>query len=317
MKQADIDIVLEVLKALKEPISPTLIYHKAQELYQQGKIKNKFKWGGKTPGQSCSSDIYRALKETPDQLPFIKVQDKPVLIALKDQNSPPPKPTKENPPREPILKERVLHPCLSYIAYHQWGFYTKTIYHEESKKSKKGMDKWIYPDMVGVSFAYKDFESPHVRSFIKKFDTLPIKLVSFELKRELDLSSCREAYFQAISNSSWAHAGYLVAGKLDRNNKDLMELLKQLNQSFGIGVIVLDIERMEQSAILLSAKEKENLDYQTLSKLAERNDNFNKFLKSVADFEIENPQRYKHEFDPVLSLEELLKHIENSSNKGF
>ncbi len=110
------------------------------------------------------------------------------------------------------------------------------------------MDKWIYPDMVGVSFAYKDFESPNVRSFIKKFDTLPIKLVSFEL----------------------------------------------------IGVIVLDIERIEQSAVLLSAKEKENLDYQTLAKLAQRNENFDKFLKSVADFEIENPQRYKHEFDSIL-----------------
>ncbi|WP_121756866.1 hypothetical protein [Helicobacter felis] len=301
MKQTDIDIVVEVLKIIGEPISPNHIYGRAQELYKQGKIKHMFQWGGKTPEQSCSATIYEALK-IPDKLPFIKVQDKPkVLIALKDSSLLTPKPApKEQPPKEPVCKERDLHPRLSYIAYHQWGLYTKTIYHEESKKSKKGMDKWIYPDMVGVSFAYKDFESPNVRSFIKKFDTLPIKLVSFELKRELDLASCREAYFQAISNSSWAHAGYLVAGTLDRNNKDLMELLKQLNQSFGIGVIVLDIERIEQSAVLLSAKEKENLDYQTLAKLAQRNENFDKFLKSVADFEIENPQRYKHEFDSIL-----------------
>ncbi|WP_158655751.1 hypothetical protein [Helicobacter cynogastricus] len=34
--------------------------------------------------------------------------------------------------------------------------------------------------------------------------------------------------------------------------------------------------------------------------LAQRNENFDKFLKSVADFEIENPQRYKHEFDSIL-----------------
>ncbi|WP_104637590.1 hypothetical protein [Helicobacter felis] len=302
MKQTDIEIVVEVLKIMGAPVAVMEVYHKAQELHQRGKIKNMFQWGGKTPRSTCESRIYTALKDTPDKLPFIKVQDKPkVLIALKSSPLPMPKPApKEQPPKEPVCKERDLHPRLSYIAYHQWGLYTKTIYHEESKKSKKGMDKWIYPDMVGVSFAYKDFESPNVRSFIKKFDTLPIKLVSFELKRELDLASCREAYFQAISNSSWAHAGYLVAGTLDRNNKDLMELLKQLNQSFGIGVIVLDIERIEQSAVLLSAKEKENLDYQTLAKLAQRNENFDKFLKSVADFEIENPQRYKHEFDSIL-----------------
>ncbi|WP_324732871.1 hypothetical protein [Helicobacter felis] len=205
-----------------------------------------FQWGGKTPEQSCSATIYEALK-IPDKLPFIKVQDKPkVLIALKDSSLLTPKPApKEQPPKEPVCKERDLHPRLSYIAYHQWGLYTKTIYHEESKKSKKGMDKWIYPDMVGVSFAYKDFESPNVRSFIKKFDTLPIKLVSFEL----------------------------------------------------IGVIVLDIERIEQSATLLNAREKENLDYQTIAKLAERNQTFEKLLKRVADFELEDPKNF---FDPIL-----------------
>ncbi|GHR42003.1 hypothetical protein VN0481_02780 [Helicobacter pylori] len=30
----------------------------------------------------------------------------------------------------------------------------KTIYHEESKKGKKGEDRWNYPDIVGVYFPY-------------------------------------------------------------------------------------------------------------------------------------------------------------------
>ncbi|TSA82618.1 hypothetical protein [Helicobacter mehlei] len=301
MKQADIDIVVEVLKIIGEPINPNHIYAKAQELHQHGEIKHMFQWDGKTPWATCNSAIVTALKKNPDKLPFVKVQAKPALIALKGQDFPPPKPTsKEQPPKDLICKERDLHPRLSYIAYHQWGLYTKTIYHEESKKTKKGIDKWIYPDMVGVFFAYKDFKSPNVHSFIKKFDTLPIKLVSFELKKELTLINCREAYFQAISNSSWAHEGYLVAGTLDRNNKDLMELLKQLNQSFGIGVITLDIKSIGQSAILFNSKEEDNLDYQTLAKLAQRNENFDKFLKSVADFEIDNPERYEKEFDSIL-----------------
>ncbi|WP_346427024.1 hypothetical protein [Helicobacter sp. L8] len=178
MKQTDIDIVLEVLKAIQEPISPNHIYARAQELHQEGKITRMFVYTSKTPEQSCSAGIYQALIKTPDKLPFVKVQDKPkILIALKDQPTP-----KKQPPKEPSLKERALHPRLACIAYHQWGFYTKTIYHEESKKSKKGVDKWVYPDMVGVSFAYQDFESKAARDFIKKFDTHPIKLVSFELK---------------------------------------------------------------------------------------------------------------------------------------
>ncbi|WP_346427023.1 hypothetical protein [Helicobacter sp. L8] len=84
-----------------------------------------------------------------------------------------------------------------------------------------------------------------------------------------------------------------------------MDLLKQLNQSFGIEVITLDIESIEQSAVLFSAKEKESLDYQTLAKLAQRNEKFEKFLKSVADFEIENPERYKHEFDSIIPFDKL------------
>ncbi|MFC3847760.1 hypothetical protein ACFOPX_04330 [Helicobacter baculiformis] len=301
MKQIDIDIVVEVLKAMGAPIAVMDVYHKAQELYQQGKINNMFQWGGKTPHSTCESRIYTALIETPDKLPFIKVQDKPVLIALKDSSLPPSKPTaKKQPP-----KERDLHPLLTYIAYHQWGIYTKTIYHEKSTKNEKGLDKWIYPDMVGVSFAYKDFESPHVRDFIKKFafSINLVKLVSFELKRELKVGNCRQAYFQAISNSSWAHAGYLVAGTLDRDNQELMGLLKQLNQSFGIGVITLDIQSPTQNAILLNAKEKENLDYPTLDKLAERNNSdFATFLESVIDYDSfgsKNLELYKQKFDPI------------------
>ncbi|GMB94939.1 Putative HrgA like protein [Helicobacter heilmannii] len=313
MKQEYIDIVLEVLEVIQEPINPSHIYAKAQELYKAGKISKTFAYTSKTPNLSCSAAIYTAIAKTPDKLPFIRVRDKPLLITLKDKPKLPleqiPKETNgvhpkqtafKEPPKEQI-KERDLHPLLTYIAHHQWGIYTKTIHHEKSTKNTKGLDQWIYPDMVGVSFTYQDFKSPNVRNFIKKFDTLPVKLVSFELKRKLMVGNCREAYFQAISNSSWAHVGYLVAGKLDRDNQELMDLLKQLNQSFGIGVITLDIQSPTQNAILLNAKEKENLDYPTLAKLATRNPNFESFLKSVTDYDIDNPERYQKEFDPLPS----------------
>ncbi|GAA8414988.1 hypothetical protein HpNP49_14230 [Helicobacter pylori] len=82
MKQRDIGIIQSVLEAIKEPIKVTEIYDKAKELFEEGKIENMFDYGGNTPDQSVSASIYTALKKG-EELPFKKVQEKPVLIALK------------------------------------------------------------------------------------------------------------------------------------------------------------------------------------------------------------------------------------------
>nr|WP_288977411.1 hypothetical protein [uncultured Blautia sp.] len=44
-----------------------------------------------------------------------------------------------------------------------------------------------------------------------------------------------------MSNSSWAHEGYLVALKISEE-PELMDELRRLNNAFGIGVIRLDAE---------------------------------------------------------------------------
>lgn len=72
------------------------------------------------------------------------------------------------------------------------------------------------------------------------------------------MNNCRECYFQAISNSSWANEGYLVGRHIDTHNPQLMDLLKRLHASFGIGVIDLRTDE-DKSAILLNAKYKERL----------------------------------------------------------
>ncbi len=155
MKPRDIKIVQSVLEVIKEPIKVTEIYDKAQELFEKGEITNMFDYGGNTPDQSVSASIYTALSKG-EELPFLKTQEKPVLIALKDA------------PKEPVLNaqkpgakiahERDLHPFLTYMACHNENLkcYTKTIFHEGSLKSPKGMDRWLYPDMVGVRFLHAE-----------------------------------------------------------------------------------------------------------------------------------------------------------------
>ncbi|GAA7754053.1 hypothetical protein JP0168_03120 [Helicobacter pylori] len=173
-----------------------------------------------------------------------------------------------------------MHPFLTYMAFFNENLkcYTKTIFHEGSLKSPKGMDRWLYPDMVGVRFLHAELFNENLIAFSKKFDTLPVKLVSFELKKEISVNNCRECYFQAISNSSWANEGYLVGCHIDTHNPQLMDLLKRLHASFGIGVIDLRTDE-DKSAILLNAKYKEKIDYTVASELSAKNEKFSGFLK--------------------------------------
>ncbi|NHA64036.1 COG2958 family protein [Helicobacter pylori] len=310
MKPQDIEIVQSVLE-ITGPIKVTEVYDKAKELFEKGEITNMFDYGGNTPDRSVSAFIYTALSKG-EEVPFLKAQEKPVLIALKDVAKEPVLNTEKisvssaKIAHNKIMHERDLHPFLTYMAINNENLkcYTKTIFHEESLKSPKGMDRWLYPDMVGVRFLHAEWSNENLIAFSKKFDTLPIKLVSFELRKEISVHNCRECYFQAISNSSWANEGYLVGRHIDTHNPQLMDLLKRLHASFGIGVIDLRTDE-DKSAILLNAKYKEKIDYTMASELSDKNPKFSGFLKSVVDYDPAHSYRYKDEFDEVKKKEEL------------
>ncbi len=158
MKPRDIKIIQSVLEIIKEPIKVTEVYDKAQELFEKGEIESMFDYGGNTPNQSVSATIYTALNKGED-LPFLKARENPVLIALKDAAKEPVlNAQKSSIPGTKIAHERNLHPFLTYMAFFNENLkcYTKTIFHEGSLKSPKGMDRWLYPDMVGVRFLHAE-----------------------------------------------------------------------------------------------------------------------------------------------------------------
>lgn len=90
--------------------------------------------------------------------------------------------------------------------------------------------------MVGVEF--NEFQEFATRSLLKAAETKEyVALYSYELKRTIENDhQLKEYFFQALSNSSWANYGYLVAFDI---NEDIMEEMERLNRSFGIGVIKL------------------------------------------------------------------------------
>ncbi len=180
MKPRDIGIIQSVLEVIKEPIKVTEVYHKAQELFEKGEIESMFDYGGNTPDQSVSASIYVALNKGKD-LPFLKVQEKPVLIALKSAVKEPVLiAQKSSAPSAKIMHERNLHSFLTYMAFFNENLkcYTKTIFHEGSLKSPKGIDRWLYPDMVGVRFLHAELSNENLIAFSKKFDTLPVKALN-------------------------------------------------------------------------------------------------------------------------------------------
>ncbi len=170
-------------------------------------------------------------------------------------------------------QERDLHKLLSSYLKNK-NIYSKTIIHQESKNSKDDHQKWIHPDMIGIEFL--NLTSKVNKAFMKilnKADTF--KITSYEIKKEINTDyELKKCYFQAVSNSSWANYGYLVALEISDNLKDEME---RLNQSFGIGIIELKSNPYE-SKILFQSKFKE-LDFKTIDKLCKVNEKYERFIE--------------------------------------
>lgn len=169
-------------------------------------------------------------------------------------------------------QERDLHKLLSSYLKSQ-NTYSKTIFHEKSANSKDDHQKWIHPDMIGIDFLnLKNKKSNALLKVINKADAF--NLISYEIKREIKSDyELKKCFFQAVSNSSWANYGFLVAFEISQN---LMDEMERLNQSFGIGIIELKGNPYE-SKVLFQAKFKE-LDFKTMDKLCEINQEFENFI---------------------------------------
>lgn len=308
MARTVIDVAKEVLERTNEPLKPSRIYNIAKEMG----LTKELRLSEKNPWHSFGPRIYMDVRENPNSI-FEIVARKPIVIKLKNQDVNL-KIQTQNEIKEPktSYSERDLHSLLTRFVFANDSFkaYTKTIYHESSIKTKKGMDKWLYPDIVGVSFEYKDYQK-ELNKFIGKFSSLPIKIYAFEMKKHLSVSSFREYYFQAVSNSSWANEGYLVALDIDESDEELMDLMKRLSYSFGIGVISLNSQNVDESVILARAEFRENLDYSVMNELSMKNPDFKKFLESVEEFNIEKEYRSKSEFDEVLDNDKLDNYLIN------
>ena len=183
-------------------------------------------------------------------------------------------------------EERDLHKLLSSYLKNT-DIYSKTIFHEQSN-GKDSNQIWTHPDMVGIKFL--NLQTKVSQSFLKSINRIDtFKLSSYEIKKEINNDSeLKKAFFQAVSNSSWANYGYLVAFEF---SDSLKEEMSRLNQSFGIGIIELNANPY-QSKILFTAKYRD-LDFKTIDKLCKINKEFEKYIEQTEKLMTAEERYYK------------------------
>jgi uncharacterized protein len=287
-KYTFLDFAENVLQTVPKPLT-------FQEIWTTGKdngFASKLSISGKTPWQTLGARLFVDIRDNPSSK-FIKIGSNPArffLLARKSELTPEDlkslidnKATQAHKDDSLGFHERKLHPLLAYFAYTNTTFnrgrqiYTKTIFHEISKHS--ALNEWIHPDMVGFYSPIDDWNDK-LLEFNKTTYRSAIRLYSFEIKKQIDRSNYREYFFQAVSNSSWANESYLVTSSVQQQD-DLLSELERLSASFGIGVIFLDLTDIDSSTVLFPARSKDYLDWETMNKLCEQNNDFATFIADV------------------------------------
>ncbi|MCH4597840.1 hypothetical protein KII79_00015 [Helicobacter pylori] len=324
------ELAKKVLEQAKRPLSVKEIFEKACEMgldkeCKDGKIL-PHSLGSQLGEHDISNDkkqFYVARKEGKTFFYWLKSREREFppqkTLDAKEEDDEQSECSGTAKKQKNSFHERVLHPLLVKFLDEDPNFklLCKTIRHEECKKGEGGECRWNYPDIVGVYFPYdKDLKSKYEKEtlkFLHHNGQKRHKLFSFELKKDLSLSVLKKSYFQAVSNSTWANEGYLVVFGIKDEDKDkVLDELKRLNQSFGIGVIKLESE-ISNSKILFPAKERE-IDIPTLNMLIEQSPkDFKPFMERInkqIEKGLDTAVDMENFFDEVLDDEAMQKHIE-------
>ncbi len=315
------DVIERTLEKVGTPLSAKNIWVKANELG----LLSDFTTTGKTPWDTVAAYCYTDINKNGDNSMIIQTSERPAqffLRKLKDKLSDQKlkataieEEVKKDKEQKKTYNERDLHPILVGYTYGNSHFKAnlKTIFHEGSQKSVKGHNEWLHPDLVGVYFPFQDYKQETL-DIQNHLSITAIKLFSFEVKISLNFGNLRQSYFQAVSNSSWANEGYLVTLNFD-DDPTFKDEVRRLNNAFGIGVIKLNPENVYESDILFPSKINPEIDWDTVNRLVNENNNFKEFLKLITeDCKL---GKVKSQYDKVLDEKEIAKYINEKGINNF
>ncbi len=179
------------------------------------------------------------------------------------------------------LNEHALYPLLSMYLWKGLQVYTKRI--DEKRSTNNGLkgNFWLYPDVVGFEDLSRDW-CQDIKNCVNHYSDKRTKLWSFEVKIVINPSNLRESYFQTVSNSSWANCSYLVAAEIQGDNT--LKELQVLFSAHGIGLIKLNTEEPLESQILIPARERAEINWDTANRLATHSKDFCTYMKLIKQF---------------------------------
>ncbi|MCU7697753.1 HrgA protein [Acinetobacter sp. AYS6] len=178
------------------------------------------------------------------------------------------------------LSEHDLYPILTEFLKSELNLYCLRIDEKRSKNSRgQNGNQWLHPDIVAMQPLDKHWNEL-VKSCVKHGSGQNVRLWSFEVKKELNSTNIRSSFFQAVSNSSWANEGYLVATSI--STSDVEDELRMLSALHGIGVILLTPENPTESEILLPARRRTEVDWQSINRIVNENADFKNFIELVS-----------------------------------
>ncbi|ELJ8795501.1 HrgA protein [Vibrio sp. Vb2133] len=186
--------------------------------------------------------------------------------------------TRDKPRPRVYYWEQDLYPMLIEYLSKNLGLYCQRIDERKSKNShSNGGNHWLRPAVVALEPLDQGGDEV-VRSCVRSGNHNSVRLWSFEVKKHLTKDNVRKYFFQAVSNSSWANFGYLVATGL---NSDVEGELQMLSSLHGIGVLILDTESLFDSQILIPAQERVNVDWQSANRIVSENSDFHHYIEQV------------------------------------
>lgn len=140
-----------------------------------------------------------------------------------------------------------------------------------------GANQRRWPDVVGYEDRTRELDGD-VQHLAVRLGTSATRLWSVEVKLELDIHGVRSAYYQTMMNSGWAHVAYLAAWQI---SPEAEEEARELWERQGVGLIHIRAGGVENSRILIHARERDGLDWRAIDRLTRENEDFRRFVRNV------------------------------------
>lgn len=180
------------------------------------------------------------------------------------------------------LSEHNLYPILIDYLKSEHNLFCMRIDEKRSKNNYgSGGNQWLHPDIVAMEPIGLKWHS-HVKTCVLNGGGQSVRLWSFEVKKHLTMGNIRKSFFQAVSNSTWANEGYLVATSIADSRVE--QELRMLSALHGIGVILLSVDNPSESELLLPAAKRPNADWGSINRITVENADFHDFIDLVSNY---------------------------------